>query len=91
MAKLHENEQRWVPIVDPGIKVDPGYTPYDRGIQQDVFMKGVDGKPYLGWVRDSLVLSYSMPPPYIGCRESPSRGQPDSPGLHMPTNRKPAR
>lgn len=40
-----------VPIaVDPGIKVDPGYAPYDEGIKEDVFMRGVDGKPYLGWV-----------------------------------------
>ena len=24
---------RWVPIVDPAIKVDKGYEPYDVGIQ----------------------------------------------------------
>ncbi|KAL4423393.1 hypothetical protein ABPG77_004324 [Micractinium sp. CCAP 211/92] len=50
VADLHSRGQRWVPIVDPGIKVDPGYAPYDEGIKEDVFMRGVDGKPYLGWV-----------------------------------------
>lgn len=28
-----------VMIVDPGINIDPGYIPYDRGLQQDVFLK----------------------------------------------------
>ena len=26
-------------IVDPGINIDPGYIPYDRGLQQDIFLK----------------------------------------------------
>ncbi|GAB4817380.1 hypothetical protein N2152v2_004426 [Parachlorella kessleri] len=50
VAKLHDQGQKWVPIVDPGIKVDKGYVPYDRGLEQDVFMRGVNGEPYLGWV-----------------------------------------
>ncbi|KAL4448263.1 hypothetical protein ABPG75_005482 [Micractinium tetrahymenae] len=50
VADLHSKGQRWVPIVDPGIKVDPGYAPYDEGLKEDVFMRGVDGRPYLGWV-----------------------------------------
>lgn len=36
--------------LQPGIKVEPGYAPYDEGIKEDVFMRGVDGQPYLGWV-----------------------------------------
>jgi alpha-glucosidase (family GH31 glycosyl hydrolase) len=50
VEQLHQNDQRWVPIVDPGIKVDPGYAPYDEGSKADIWMKGVDGKPYLAWV-----------------------------------------
>jgi hypothetical protein len=34
-----------------GIKVDPGYPAYDQGLREGVFMRGVDGNPYLAWVR----------------------------------------
>lgn len=50
VADLHSRGQKWVPIVDPGIKVDVGYAPYDEGLKEDVFIHGLDGKPYLGWV-----------------------------------------
>ena len=30
LQQLRERGQRWVPIVDPGIKVDPGYPAYDE-------------------------------------------------------------
>ena len=26
-------------VVDPGIDIDKGYIPYDRGIEQDIFLK----------------------------------------------------
>ena len=26
-------------VVDPGIEIDKGYIPYDRGIEQDIFLK----------------------------------------------------
>jgi len=32
------------------LQVDPGYAPYDEGTKADIWMRGVDGKPYLGWV-----------------------------------------
>lgn len=32
-------------------QVEKGYAPYEKGIEQDVFMRGIDGRPYLGWVR----------------------------------------
>lgn len=48
--QLHEDGQRWVPIIDPGIKVDPGYPAYDEGIQQDVFLKDTKGRRYVGKV-----------------------------------------
>ena len=51
VQKLHGRGQKWVPIVDPGIKVESGYYPYDLGIQRDVFVKKYDGKEaLLGWV-----------------------------------------
>lgn len=50
-ATLATRGQKWMPIVDPGIKVEAGYPPYEMGMQRDVFLKGTDGgKPYLGQV-----------------------------------------
>ena len=37
-------------IVDPGIKIDPGYASYARGMQQEVFLRYADGTPYSGEV-----------------------------------------
>jgi alpha-glucosidase len=37
-------------IVDPGIKVEKNYPAYESGIQQDIFLKYSDGKPYTGEV-----------------------------------------
>ena len=39
-----------VPILDAGIHISAGYTPYDEGIAQDVFIKDVTGQPYVGQV-----------------------------------------
>ncbi len=35
-----------VVIVDPGIKVEKGYPPYDEGIEHDYFVNYPDGKPF---------------------------------------------
>ncbi|UAY51603.1 glycoside hydrolase family 31 protein [Ferruginibacter albus] len=37
-------------IVDPGIKVAPGAPAFERGLQQDAYVKYVDGKYYSGQV-----------------------------------------
>ncbi|MGC1240574.1 MAG: glycoside hydrolase family 31 protein [Chryseosolibacter sp.] len=39
-----------VVMCDPGIKVEKDYHAYDDGIQNDVFIKYPDGKPYTGQV-----------------------------------------
>lgn len=48
IQRLHDSNQRWVPIIDPGIMVDPGYPAYDAGIQKDVFLKDASGERYAG-------------------------------------------
>ena len=39
-----------ITILDPGIKVDPGYAVYDDGLAGKHFCNGGDGKPYVGEV-----------------------------------------
>ena len=50
VKQLHSNKQYWVPIVDPGIKVDPGYPAYDQGLASKAFITDVTGNPFLGQV-----------------------------------------
>lgn len=47
--ELHNNNQRFVPIIDPGIFVeDSEYQAYQDGVNQDVFVKDLYGEnPYL--------------------------------------------
>lgn len=48
--QLHDQGFKVIPIVDPGIKVDPSYSAYQSGLAQDVFMKYPDGQRYIGVV-----------------------------------------
>lgn len=48
--KLHSNGQHFVPIVDPGIMVYPGYEAYERGVKEDLFIKDIKGNNFLGQV-----------------------------------------
>ncbi len=50
VEKLHNSSRRFVPILDPGIPVLPGYKPYEDGIKQDIFIRDVTGQPYIGEV-----------------------------------------
>ncbi|KAK9804037.1 hypothetical protein WJX73_006346 [Symbiochloris irregularis] len=50
VQKLHDSNIAWVPIVDPGIMVDPEYDAYNKGLAADIFIKEGSGEPYKGQV-----------------------------------------
>jgi alpha-glucosidase len=47
---LRARRRRIVPILDPGVKVDPGYRVYDEGLAEGHFCLGPTGQPYVGIV-----------------------------------------
>lgn len=48
--KLAEQKVKAVSIIDPGVKLDPGYFVYDEGMEQGHFAKNPDGTVYEGTV-----------------------------------------
>jgi alpha-glucosidase len=47
---LAKNDRKIVPILDPGVKFEPGYNVYDDGHQKKVFCRNVEGKEFIGLV-----------------------------------------
>ena len=50
ISRLKEKGFKVVVIMDPGIKTDKGYLPYDEGLEKDLFVKYPDGEIYEGQV-----------------------------------------
>eukprot|EP00249_Psilotum_nudum_P012649 c238_g1_i1 orf=186-2897(+) len=48
--QLHANDQRYVIIIDPGIKNENNYSTFQHGMSQDIFIKETSGDPYLAQV-----------------------------------------
>ncbi|WP_324667864.1 glycoside hydrolase family 31 protein [Geochorda subterranea] len=49
-ADLAEQGLRIVTIVDPGVKIDPDYPVYREGLEQGLFVRKPDGRPFEGAV-----------------------------------------
>lgn len=49
-SKLAKNDRRIVPIIDPGVKKEPGYNVYDDGLANGVFCQNEEGEPFVGMV-----------------------------------------
>lgn len=63
VEKLKEDGFKAVCIIDPGVKLDPGYEKYDEGIAGDYFAKTPDGKVYVNavWPGDAVYPDFGKP------------------------------
>ncbi|MGE0493918.1 MAG: TIM-barrel domain-containing protein [Vulcanimicrobiota bacterium] len=50
LQELKSQGFKVVTIIDPGVKVEPGYAVHDTGLAGDHFLKYLDGKPFRGQV-----------------------------------------
>ncbi|EIE26263.1 hypothetical protein COCSUDRAFT_64412 [Coccomyxa subellipsoidea C-169] len=50
VERLHNNSQRFVPILDPGIPLLPGFPAYEDGLKRGIFITDVTGQPYIAEV-----------------------------------------
>ncbi|KAH8655172.1 glycosyl hydrolases family 31-domain-containing protein [Xylariales sp. PMI_506] len=68
LAKIHANNQHYVPIVDSAIyapnpeNASDAYSVYDRGVAQDAFLLNPDGSLYIGEVWPG----YTVFPDWVG-------------------------
>ncbi|KAI1137277.1 glycoside hydrolase family 31 protein [Hypoxylon sp. FL0543] len=68
LARLHQNGQHYVPIIDSAIYApDPtnasdAYPPFDRGVEQDAFILNPNGSLYIG----AVWPGYTVFPDWIG-------------------------
>lgn len=61
IAALREMGVRIVPIVDPGVKQDIGYSMYREGVEGDLFCKSLEGEIFIGdvWPGPSAFPDFS--------------------------------
>lgn len=63
LAALQAEGQRVVPIIDPGVKVDPEWEVYQDGEAKGVFCKNPQGRTFVGqvWPGDTAFVDYMLP------------------------------
>jgi len=90
-CRLHAEGQRWVPIVDCGIAASPGDPAYEEGLAAGLFLRDVEGNPYLGEVRCRAAatlcpctLCSLLPPPCVFASQQPVL-QPRQPRAALPS------
>lgn len=62
-SELNEMGFRVVPIQDPGVKTEIGYEPYDRGLEDNVFVRYPDGEHWVAgvWPGDCVFPDFTDP------------------------------
>lgn len=63
IQELADDGFKAVCIIDPGVKLDPGYEKYDEGIAGDYFAKTPEGEVYVNavWPGDSVYPDFGQP------------------------------
>ncbi|XP_033117884.1 maltase-glucoamylase, intestinal-like [Anneissia japonica] len=64
IAELHARGQRYIPILDHGIKIEKGYATYDRGLSMSIYVNYSDGfRPLVGevWPGKSVYPDFTNP------------------------------
>lgn len=60
---LAENDRRIVPILDPGVKSEPGYSVYDDGHAKAMFCLNTEGREFVGlvWPGETVFPDFTRP------------------------------
>lgn len=63
LAKMKEANRMVCPILDPGVKDDPGYEVFDSGVKANIFCKTPHGSDFRGFVWPGLTVypDFSLP------------------------------
>ena len=62
IADLHGQGFKFISIIDPHLKKQEGYFPYDQGVAGDHFIKNPDGSLYVGvvWPGESVFPEFTL-------------------------------
>ncbi len=62
-AALERRGRKVIPILDPGVKQEPGYAAYDDGRKHDIFCRNPQGREFVGqvWPGDTVFPDFSLP------------------------------
>ena len=66
VSDLRAQGFRVVPIIDPGVKVDPEYDVYREGLERGYFVRNADGSVFEGYVWPGLSVWADFAQPEVG-------------------------
>lgn len=63
LEDLEKHGRKLIPILDPGVKQEPGYEVYEDGRKHDIFCHNPQGSEFVGqvWPGDTCFPDYSLP------------------------------